>query len=116
LTENDRHILAPTLFYEILASAIYTKVDIVKVYALLEKQQKINLKLVEPDFASLQTAKAITDTGHPKSGYPSFYDAVYHALAINHDCKFITADVKHYEKTKRLGYIVLLSDWKKLVT
>ena len=95
---------------------MYAKVDIAKVYALLEKQQKINLKLVEPDFASVQTAKAITDAGHPKSGYPSFYDAVYHALAIGLDCKFITADAKHYEKTKRLRYIVLLADWKKVVT
>jgi predicted nucleic acid-binding protein len=116
LTENDNRIIAPALmFYEILASAIYAKVDIAKVYALLEKQQKINLKLLEPDFTTLQTAKAITDAGHPKSGYPSFYDAIYHALAIENACKFVTADVRHYEKTKHLGYIVLLADWKKFL-
>ena len=47
----------------------------------------------------------ICETGHQKSGFPSFYDASYHALAINNDCIFITADSKHISKTLQFGHI-----------
>jgi predicted nucleic acid-binding protein len=51
----------------------------------------------------------ISGSGSKQSGFPSFYDASYHALAILNNCDFITADKKHYEKTKKLGNIKLLS-------
>jgi hypothetical protein len=35
---------------------------------------------------------------------------MYHALAIEEEALFITADRKHYEKTKHLGNIELLSN------
>ncbi|MBI2634522.1 type II toxin-antitoxin system VapC family toxin [Candidatus Peregrinibacteria bacterium] len=41
----------------------------------------------------------------------SFYDAVYHAVAMETDATFITADQKYYEQTKALGNILLLSDY-----
>jgi len=46
-----------------------------------------------------------------KSGFPSFYDASYHALAITHECQFITADKRHIAKAKGFGHVTLLSDW-----
>ena len=52
----------------------------------------------------------VEQTGQPNSGSPSFYDACYHAIALINDCDFITADKKHYEKTKALGNIRLLQD------
>lgn len=55
-------------------------------------------------------ALKISEKGTKKSGFPSFYDASYHALAIMNDCDFITADRRHYEKTKNLGNIKLLAD------
>jgi predicted nucleic acid-binding protein len=57
----------------------------------------------------------ICRTGHIKSGFPSFYDACYHALAMIHDCHFITADKRHFSKTHQLGNIVLLSDWQAVL-
>lgn len=42
----------------------------------------------------------------------SFYDASYHALAISENATFLTCDKKYYEKTKKLGHIVLLKDFK----
>ena len=52
----------------------------------------------------------VEQTGQLNSGSPSFYDACYHAIALLNNCDFITADRKHYEKTKALGNIRLLQD------
>ncbi len=41
----------------------------------------------------------------------SFYDAGYHAIAIENKGVFVTADKKYYEKTKSLKHIKLLSDY-----
>lgn len=40
----------------------------------------------------------------------SFYDAVYHALAMQLDGVFVTADEGYYKKTKKLKNITLLKD------
>jgi predicted nucleic acid-binding protein len=67
------------------------------------------LKEVILDAKTIAKAKEIiTNSSHPKSGFPSFYDVSYHALAIVNECQFITADKKHYEKTKKEGYIELI--------
>ena len=41
----------------------------------------------------------------------SFYDAVYHAMAIIYAGTLITADEKYYKKTKALGHSMLLQDY-----
>jgi predicted nucleic acid-binding protein len=46
---------------------------------------------------------------HPKV---AFYDAAYHALAKAYRVDLITADEAYYEKTKALGNIKLLKDFK----
>ena len=51
-------------------------------------------------------------SGHPKSGFPSLYNSCYHALAIERDMTFITADKRHKTKTKVFGHILLLNEWK----
>lgn len=43
----------------------------------------------------------------------SFYDAGYHALAIQEGGTFLTADEKYYQKTKKEGSVMLLSDYGK---
>lgn len=43
----------------------------------------------------------------------AFYDTVYHALAMIKDGTFLTLDQKYYEKTKKLGHIVMLQDFFK---
>lgn len=48
--------------------------------------------------------------GHEKSGFPSFYDSTYHAIAILNNCNFVTSDKKHYDKTKGLGHIELFNN------
>jgi predicted nucleic acid-binding protein len=49
-------------------------------------------------------------TGHIKSGYPSIYDALFHAMALCNKAVFVTADKHHYAKTQILGNICLLSE------
>jgi len=41
----------------------------------------------------------------------TFYDATYVALAQNLKCDFITADKKLYQKTKKLKFVKLLSNF-----
>lgn len=46
-------------------------------------------------------------------GYISIYDATFHALAKIENATLLTADKKHYRKTKDLvGSIALLEDWR----
>ena len=43
----------------------------------------------------------------------TFYDAIYHALAIKLGGIFITADRKYFEKTKSLKHVQLLKNYGK---
>ncbi|MDD5581323.1 MAG: type II toxin-antitoxin system VapC family toxin [Methylobacter sp.] len=116
LGDGHYSIVVPHLFfYEVMAVAAYAKFDLAKVTGLLDIYQKAHLQLIKPDIETLKTAAAMTGSGHPKSGYPSFYDTLYHALALSLNCPFITADKKHYEKTKHLGAIVLLKEWESIL-
>ena len=115
--ENRHHaiVVPQVFFYEVMATATYAKLDPDSILNLIGQYQKTHLQLIQPNLEVLKTAMAITDSGHPKSGYPSFYDAIYHALALCLNCSFITADQRHYEKTKHLGSIILLRDWENIV-
>ena len=41
----------------------------------------------------------------------TFYDAAYHAIAINHDGQFVTADSRYASRASEAGAIVRLHDW-----
>jgi len=40
-----------------------------------------------------------------------YYDAAYHALAINRDGLFVTADEQYIQKAGSSGHILHLKDW-----
>ncbi len=42
----------------------------------------------------------------------TFYDAYYHALAIQEGATLITADIKYFIKAKKAGHIIRLEDFK----
>ncbi len=84
-------------------------------HALIEQYQLANLEILEIDKKTIKKANEICNQGHKKSGFPSFYDASYHALAITNECPFITADKRHIAKSKSFGHVTLLSDWRKLI-
>ena len=115
LTNSNIQVLVPSLFlYEVLSIAAISCFPTQSAYDLISQYQRANLDIVEPDQQTMLKAIAICEQGHEKSGFPSFYDASYHALAIINECHFITADKRHIAKAKNFGHVTLLSDWQAL--
>jgi len=115
LSQRNITVLVPSLFlYEVLSIAAASSFPIKNAYALITQYQSANLNIVELDEKTILKAIDICAQGHKKSGFPSFYDASYHALAINNECQFITADKRHVAKAKTFGYVTLLQDWRGL--
>ena len=51
-------------------------------------------------------------SGHTKSGYPSWFDSFYHAIAVEEGAIFITADKRHAVKTRQFEHACLLRDFE----
>lgn len=103
-------LLAPDLLYlEVVNTAQRCGVSIDSVVDLLETQQYL-LDMRAVNDAERKKAIEILASGHIKSGYPSIYDALFHAMALCNSAVFVTADKRHYAKTKMLGSICLLSE------
>jgi len=116
LSEQNYQVIVPSLFqYEVLSIAGVSKFPIQQAYALIQQFQKANLELIELDQTTILKAIEICEQGHEKSGFPSFYDASYHALAISNECQFVTADKRHVAKAKNFGNVTLLKDWKSII-
>jgi len=114
LNRRNIQVLVPSLFlYEVLSIAAASPFAIKNAHALINQYRSANLEIVELDQQTILKATEICEQGHKKSGFPSFYDASYHALAIINECQFITADKRHVAKAKSFGYVALLSDWRK---
>lgn len=109
-------IIAPDLLkYELVQVAIKKQCTLGDVLQLFDESIFKLIVTKEPDrFVWLQ-AEQICQKGHQKSGYPTIYDSVYHAMAIIQDGIFITSDKRHYEKAKSFGHISLLSNWQKTI-
>ena len=108
---GEVRLIAPNLIlYEALAVAqAYDVVE--QVAGLLFAQVGFTLHLLEPTAAQWQQALKIINKGHRKSGFPSIYDAMFHAIALEMDAIFLTADQRHYAKTHTLGNIALLQEF-----
>ena len=42
------------------------------------------------------------------------FDALYHAVALEHEAELISADRRYYRAAKHLGRITYLADWERL--
>jgi len=130
LNENDREkvldlmqrvsidelfALAPSLLvYEVFNVLIRSEASTEKtreIMDILYLQIGTNIHILEPSLAHLHKAMEISRSGHKKSGFPSLYDSIFHAIAIIEDAVFVTADSKHFAKAKSFGHIELLSDF-----
>lgn len=108
--KREATLLAPTLlYYEVISTAQFYRLPLETIKDLLEEQITSTLILVEPQVEHRSKALQIIQQGHSKSGFPSIYDAIFHALAIVENGTLITADKKYYAKTKTLGHIKLLT-------
>ncbi|MCD2449004.1 type II toxin-antitoxin system VapC family toxin [Methylicorpusculum oleiharenae] len=105
-------LLAPDLLYlEVVNTAQRCGVPIDAVVELLEAQRYLmQMRALTNDERNL--ALQIIGSGHDKSGYPSIYDAIFHAMALCNNAVLVTADKRHYAKTQELGSIRLLSELK----
>ena len=104
-------LIAPDLLYlEVISTANFFHVPISQVVELLEFQCRHLLSLRPLTSEELNKAVEITQIGHQNSGYPSIYDATFHAMALCNEAVFLTADKRHYAKTLQLGGVCLLGD------
>jgi predicted nucleic acid-binding protein len=62
----------------------------------------------------LEKALCLCEVVYVKSGFLSFYDVCFHALAMIDVCYFVTADKRNFSKASLLGYIVLLAVWQSV--
>jgi len=116
LTDENKEIsiLAPDVVINETMNVIERcRLDKQIAYELFKGLMSLNmeLKLITPYL--LDSANHITQHGNSRSGYPTFSDSLYHAIALQEECLFITADNKHLAKTqKEFGHISLLKNWQ----
>lgn len=110
-------LVMPTLFtYELVAISNRVNIATERVLELIELMEQTNLTLIKPTKSMWLQAEKIANQGNEKSGFPSMYDSIYHALAMSVNGIFVTADGKHYKKSHQHGAILLLQDWEQLTT
>ena len=113
--QNRVLFIAPELFeYEVIAVLTKAKVPLFEILSLLKVYENDCLLLQKPTLDDWQFASKICQDGNEKSGYPSMYDSIYQAMAINRNIQFITADSRHFAKASKHGNIALLENWQSL--
>lgn len=104
-------LIAPDLLYlEVINTAQRCGIPLNEVNQLL-KEQKYLMEIRPASEQERQKALEIITLGSPNSGYPSIYDALFHAIAICEKATFITANHQHYAKTHQLDHICMLKDF-----
>ena len=111
IIDERLNILAPRIFYyAVFGIARKIGIPTAAIWGLLQDCEGSLLAYINEDAATTRKTLSICNHGNAKSGFPTFYDGSYHALAILNNCDFVTADRRHYEKTKALGHVRLLAD------
>lgn len=109
--QEDHRLFVPDHFlYELMNVSLRLKLEAKDVLELFQRLQSMSLTVVTPQSSIWLLAEKICKDGHPKSGFPSIYDSIYHALAIELEGIFVTADKRHFEKTKHWQHMKLLSE------
>ena len=113
LVRRRAPFLAPSIaLYEVLAGAMHVQRPFSDVIHIFELLQSLGLSLEDPSKAELTRAETIATTKSAIGGYPTLFDSIYHAMAIERGGTFVTADRKHVEKTRKFGNVILLEDWR----
>lgn len=104
-------IIAPSLLlYESLAVAQHYSVEFDQVMEILTALRDCGFHLVEPPSSALLRASAMSAKAH-REGRLTLQDCIYHALAIELDGTFVTADARHARRAKSFGSVALLADF-----
>ena len=113
--QNRIRIIVPEHFlYELMNVCKRLGIETEKAFDFFEALQDSILTVVTPQKSIWLLAEKIAKTGHSKSGFPSIYDSIYHALAIESEGVFVTADKRHFAKAKDFKHICLLKDWETI--
>lgn len=113
ILQRNQPLLAPTIIlYEALSSALHVGHPFEGVAALFDRLKMLGLRVEEPTRAELNRAEEIATTQVPGGGFPTLFDSIYHAMAIERDGTFVTADLKHVENTRHLGNVLALTEWQ----
>lgn len=111
ISSGDIFYVPPLFEVEFYRAIQRPNVDLSLALDTFEGMNHSLFEVLSPTRAMWLRAEEITKTGHPKSGYPSLYDSVYHAMALELGSTFITADRKHYAKAAQHGGISMLADF-----
>jgi predicted nucleic acid-binding protein len=112
LAKGDGYLTPSLVLYETLSASLHVGVPLTTVGSLFEEFRALGLVIEEPNQADLTLAEAIARTQSPGGGYPTLFDSLYHAMAIERGGIFVTADARHVAKTARFGHATLLADWR----
>lgn len=99
-------ILVPSLFEFEVYAVLCARGDSCDFAQEIIEQWKGNvLRVVELKPEYIAKAQEIVKSGNNRSGFPSFYDSIYHAISIIEGATFFTADHKHVKKAEGFGFI-----------
>lgn len=113
---QDVRIIVPEHFlYELVNVSHRLNVKTELVYDFYESIKSSILMSVSPSRSMWLLAEKIANEGHIKSGFPSIYDSIYHALAIESEGVFVTADKRHFVKAQKFKHICLLETWQEVL-
>jgi len=102
---GDCQLLVPPLWrYEV--GNTLTRIIPETAFELINLCQAVGLEESPTDEAWLQQTIQLV-----KENNTSFYDAAYHALAINQSAVFVTADEKYVKKISNQSNVLLLKYW-----
>jgi predicted nucleic acid-binding protein len=114
-TTNDTRVLVPEHFlYELINVYQRLAIEVSSALKLFGAMKESILTVVTPDNDMWLLAEKIASEGHQKSGFPSMYNSIYHALAIESKGFFVTADRRHFTKAEKFSHIRLLSGWENI--
>lgn len=99
-------IFVPAHFHTEIANTAVRKVPLIA-FSFIQQLLNSELQPCQLGLEILDKACRLTK----KYRQISFYDAFYHALAMQRQGIFVTADLKYYQTVKKEGSILLLRDY-----
>jgi predicted nucleic acid-binding protein len=112
LDRKDAFLAPSVLIYEALSAALHVEQPFDRITSLLDHLRTLGLMIEEPEATELILAEKIARTEAPGGGFPTLFDSIYHAMAIERHAMLITADRRHFAKAGNFGHITLLADWR----
>ena len=110
---ENREILVPEHFlYEVMNVCQRLSIEAINALTLFDAMKESIVTVMTPQRETWLLAEKISRAGHQKSGFPTMYDSIYHALAVETNGIFVTSDQRHFAKTQHFYHICLLKHWR----